>query len=96
MDGPPFYDVLHYLVQAHALLGRPTADELVAAIGGRGRFARPITAYAEAAALDPRDVVVHLPEYLDTSERGLQPGPDRWLGEAARAALRTETGLPAS
>jgi len=95
-DGPPFYDILHYLVQAHALLGRPTQDELVDGLHGLGSIARVIEAYAEAAGLDPRDVLTYVPEYLDTSERWLAPGADRGRGESARADLRIAVGRPPS
>jgi len=95
-DGPPFYDVLHHLVQSHALLGRPTQTELIEGLAGRGEVAKVIEAYAKGAGLDPADAIRHLPRYLDTSERWLLPGPDRVRGEAARADLRSAIGGPAA
>ena len=96
VDGAPFYDVLHYLVQAHALLGRPTHDDLVEGFHGHGHVGRIIAAYAEGAGLDAGDVLRYLPGYLDASERWLLPGADRIRGEAARAGLRVSMDRPPS
>jgi hypothetical protein len=95
-DGPPFFDVLHYLVQSHALLGRPTHDDLVDGLQGHGHVGRIIAAYAEGAGLEPADVLRYLPGYLDTSERRLLPGADRTRGKLARAALRLSLDRPPS
>lgn len=87
-DGPPFYDVLHYLIESHVVLGRPTYDDLLDGLHGRGRVGRMIAAYAEGAGLEAGDVLRHLPAYLNSSERKLPPGPDRVRGEVVRAGLR--------
>jgi len=49
-EAPAFHDVCHYLVQSHALLGRPTASEVVVGFtDGRGLVGAAVRAYAEAA-----------------------------------------------
>jgi hypothetical protein len=46
--GTPFFDLFHYLVQSHVLLGRPRRREIVAAIDGEGRLGRLVRLYATA------------------------------------------------
>ncbi len=68
----PFWDVLHYLVQGHALLGRPSADALVdGLLGGHGQVGAAVRAYADAAGLQARGAAVRLPSYLSASRSGL-------------------------
>jgi hypothetical protein len=52
-NGPAFADVVHYLVQAHAYLGKPSEDQIVAGLRGRGPAGRAVRAFAEAARLEP-------------------------------------------
>lgn len=67
-DAPPFYDLLHFLVQSSALLKRPRADQLVRAIGERsGWIGDAIDAYARGAQISPPSILDHLTAYVDAS-----------------------------
>jgi len=60
-ESPPYDDVFHYVVQAHALLGRPRADEVLEGLEGRGWVGAAFEAYADGACLtgvDRRQVFV--------------------------------------
>jgi hypothetical protein len=98
-DAPPWHDVWHYLVQGHALLGRPSQDELVAGWRGSGWVARALRAYAEGAGLAPEDSERWLDPYLESSKADLDPArPDGIVGLRARrrlqARLRSESQKP--
>jgi hypothetical protein len=87
-DAPPFEDVFHYLVQAHALLGRPRRQEAMAAFAGRGRSGAIVRAYAAGADLAFEDALALAPSYLERSSVGLDTGqPDGRKGSLARKAL---------
>lgn len=87
-DAPPFEDVLHFVVQAHSLLGRPGRDEVVAAIGGRGPSAEVFRRYAHGADVDPASLSVIASEYLErTAVTFDRTTPDGRVGRHARAAL---------
>lgn len=94
-DGaPPFWDLFHYLVQGHALLGRPRRAELDAGLAGRGWVGRALAAYAAGAGLDAGDGRLHIGAYLRDSTRYLDPADsDGRKGLAARAALIEGLGL---
>jgi hypothetical protein len=51
-DAPPYDDPFHYLVQAHALLGHPRLEQLLAGLRGEGWIGRALSAYADAAGMD--------------------------------------------
>ena len=88
-DAPQWHDVWHYLVQGHALLGRPSQDELVAGWRGSGWVARALRAYAEGAGLAPEDSERWLDPYLEESKRDLDPSrPDGIVGLRARRRLQ--------
>jgi hypothetical protein len=88
VDAPPFEDVFHFLVQAHALLGRPTRREVVAAFAGEGRSGAVVRAYAAGAGLAVRDALAWAPRYLERSSVGLDPSQrDGRDGSKARRAL---------
>jgi GT2 family glycosyltransferase len=61
---PPFRDVLHYLVQAHVHLGRPSRRRILAGLRGEGWVGRALRAYAEGAHLDVSHARRHLAAYL--------------------------------
>jgi len=86
---PPWHDVWHYLVQGHALLGRPSQDELVAGWRGSGWVARALRAYAEGAGLAPEDSERWLDPYLESSKADLDPArADGIVGLRARRRLQ--------
>lgn len=87
-DGPGFADPLHYLVQSHALLGRPSARELLDGVRGRGRIGEAIHAYAEAAGVRLNDAPRALSNYLVTSQANFHPqGAEGCRAIEARHAL---------
>ncbi len=85
----PFWDVLHYLVQGHALLGRPSAEALLRGLlAGRGRVGAAVRAYADAAGLETSEAAAQLPLYLAASRMGLDSGKaDERRGLVARDRL---------
>jgi hypothetical protein len=76
-DAPPFHDLCHFIVQSHALLGRPSAADVIAGfVRGEGWVGGAVRAYAEAASLAVDDASDRLVGYL------------RWAidGQSARTA----------
>ena len=86
---PPFYDLLHFLVQSHALLGRPRRQTLLDGLTqGAGWVGEVVLAYAKGAALPPRLVLACCEEYLRESMAGLdQRAADGRRGLRAREQL---------
>jgi hypothetical protein len=92
-DPTPYLDPLHFLVQGHALLGRPGRKELLKGLGGNGFIGRAVVAYADAAGLGGSRVLDHLPAYLKQSMDLLdEDAADGRRGIEARRALLTELG----
>jgi hypothetical protein len=84
------FDLCHWLVQSHALLGRPRVHELLAGLRGEGPLGPPIVAYLAEAGLALGDLGASLREYLDRTRARLDPAaPDGARGLAAREQLRT-------
>jgi aminoglycoside phosphotransferase (APT) family kinase protein len=88
-DAPPFTDVLHYLVQAYALLRRPTRRDLLASVRtGRGTAGAAIRVYALAAGVAAGVAFGELRSYLKWSLPVLDPHTrDGRRGIRARHAL---------
>ena len=88
-DLPPFTDVLHYLVQAHALLGRPSRKDLIASVRtGRGSDGAAVRAYGLAAGVAAGVAWDVLPEYLERTILALDPETrDGHRGIRARRSL---------
>ncbi len=85
---PVFFDVLHYLVQAHALLGRPSARALLRGLDGRGGVGAALAAYANAAGIDAVDARPALAAYLRwSSAQQDREAADGRRGLRARQAL---------
>lgn len=71
---PPFFDLLHYLIQSHTLLGRPSRQALLEGFGhGRGWVGRAVHAYAQGAGLPVEEASVQLKSYLRGIEARLLP-----------------------
>lgn len=52
-DAPPFFDVCHWVIRSHALLGHPSRSVLLGGFrDGRGWVGRAIAAYAEGAGIE--------------------------------------------
>lgn len=64
-DAPPFFDVFHYVVQAHSALGRPRRADILRGIHGQGWIGRAVLAYADAAGLSPALAQSSFDRYLE-------------------------------
>lgn len=71
----PFHDVFHYVVQAHALLGHPSAREVTNGIRGRGRLGAALRAFARSADVDFGELPAAFDGFLRWRLAG--PPPDR-------------------
>jgi hypothetical protein len=70
----PFLDLCHYLVQGHAMLGRPSRRAVVEGFrAGGGWVGRAVAAYAAGADLPAAQAEVALRRYLGTVEDRLRP-----------------------
>jgi thymidylate kinase len=66
-DAQPFHDIAHHLVQASALLGRPSPRAILAGLEGKGWVAESIRAYGRGAGIPAADAPVYFVDYLRTS-----------------------------
>lgn len=88
-DGEAFFDIFHYLVQGHALLGHPTLRRLTAGLRGGGWVGRALAAYAVGGELDLERVPAAFTSYLDWSMSRENEDPKRgWRGREVREKLR--------
>jgi thymidylate kinase len=85
---PPFFDLFHYLVQAHALLGRPSRRDIAAGLAGDGWVGGAIRAYADGAGADPSEARARFRQYLSQSNERLDA-----TDPAHRSALRARSRL---
>lgn len=90
MQSMPFFDLWHYLVQSHALLGRPSREAILrGAREQHGWVGRAIHAYAEASGVAASEARALLREYLDATTPYLRPRNRRErAGLTARRRLR--------
>jgi thymidylate kinase len=86
---PPFHDLCHYLVQSHALLGRPALPELLRGFQhGDGWVGRALRSYAREADVRPTDAESFLVSYLQATEASVRVGrKSEAAGLIARRAL---------
>ena len=67
-DAPPFFDVFHYIVQAHALLGHPSRKELLQGLStGDGWVGSAVRVYGTAARVPLSEAVELFPQYLQST-----------------------------
>jgi len=84
--GVPLEDPFHYLVQACALIGRPSRRVLLRGIRGEGWVGSAVHAFCKAAGLDG-SVTAFFAEYLEKSLRQSNsafPKDDRLIGTSRR------------
>jgi hypothetical protein len=79
----PFFDLCHYLVQGHAMLGRPSRQAVLDGFRARrGWVGGAVAAYADGAGLPVDEAAPALRRYLATVESRLRPmgtgERDRW------------------
>lgn len=92
-DAPPFFDLFHYLVQAHALLGRPSREALLRGLRGHGWVGAALHAFSESAGLDPAGARNGLSMYLETTAANLdESNHDGRVGLQARRVLASYLG----
>jgi hypothetical protein len=71
---PVFFDLLHYVVQAHAILGRPSWRVVLDGIrDGNGWVGAAVGAYADGAGVAVTDAPARLADYLRDVEARLLP-----------------------
>lgn len=87
-EGQPFFDVLHYFVQSHALLGHPSRRALLGGLKGEGPVGAAFQAYATGAGLSASDVGGAMKRYLVWSiPRQDQDSTRKWRGREVRQEL---------
>lgn len=92
-NAPPYYDVLHFLVQGHALLNRPNLDQLLDGFRGEGWIGQAIHSYSEAAGVGPLNRSM-IEAYLSRSLTSLDAETDDGSrGLKARALIAHRLGL---
>jgi hypothetical protein len=86
---PAFFDLFHYIVQAHAILERPSWRAVLDGVRhGRGWVGRAVHAYADGAGLAVADAPRRLASYLRDVEARLLPlVPGEQDGTPARERL---------
>lgn len=93
-EAPPFYDLFHHIVQACALLGHPTQDEILRGLKDEaGHIGHSISAYAAAAGLTTKDAKEYFLQYIDLSRSDIDAAtPDAVVGLRVRAELELRVG----
>jgi thymidylate kinase len=89
-DAPPFFDVFHYLVQGHFLLGRPRRQALLRGIAGEGWVGEAVAAYAEGAGIPLSEGAAAFVAYLEHSSSEPTMRDTSPAGVALRQSLRME------
>jgi hypothetical protein len=78
VDGmPPFYDLLHFFVQASVELRRPSKRSIIQGLELRGWVGAAIEAYAAGCEVDPRQAKLLFSSYLQESAIKVQPSTPR-------------------
>lgn len=87
-DGPPFYDIFHFFVQSHIILGSPSEEVILAGVRGHGPVGDALAAFSQGADIDLDPMGHSFLEYLDLSEDFLDPA-----GEGFEAAVSKRRDL---
>lgn len=90
----PWLDLCHFVTQAHALLGHPSAKEIREGFGrGAGWIGRAVAAYAEGAEVDPETALPALRDYLrDPVHAGVVRSTNESRGIRRRGSLLRSLG----
>jgi thymidylate kinase len=87
-DSPVFEDILHHLIQSHALLGRPNATDLLQGLEGSGWVGSAVKAYASGAGVSIDRTTEDLKAYLHKTIPNLDERvADQGCGLRARRSL---------
>jgi hypothetical protein len=65
------FDLFHYVVQSHVLLGYPSGRAILRGVAGEGWIGAAIRAYAEATGLAPAHTNAAFRHYLHVSQARL-------------------------
>jgi hypothetical protein len=76
VDGAPFHDVCHHLVQSSALIGRPTGRQILSGLRGKGWVGETLRAHAAGAGVPASRATECLITYLRSSLERLDPDTD--------------------
>jgi peptidoglycan/xylan/chitin deacetylase (PgdA/CDA1 family) len=85
-EAPPFFDLFHYLIQAHTELRRPMMQAIQDGLKGEGWVGNTIAAYAAGAEIEIRDSPHHLREYLSSTVSRLD-GSTPWRVRRLRSTI---------
>jgi thymidylate kinase len=89
-EGPPYFDLFHYLFRSHALLARPQEHELLEGIRGRGWIGELVEAYERGAGLTTSDAPEYFRSYLVEASRpssARKAGGDEILSASKRLTM---------
>jgi Phosphotransferase enzyme family len=89
---PPFFDLWHYLLQAHSLLGRPSSRALVRGLrGARGWVRTALVEYSRGLGKPPAEAVDWFDDYITASAEQLGGNSHQERhGLTARARMQTK------
>jgi thiamine kinase-like enzyme len=89
---PPFFDLWHYFMQAHSLLGRPNARALVDGVRkGDGWVGIALAQYARGSQRSPAEAVDYFDDYIRASAEQLAGRSQREQhGLTARTELQRQ------
>jgi hypothetical protein len=89
---PPFFDLWHYLMQAHSLLGRPNKRTLAEGMReGRGWVGIALAQYARGCGRRPEEAIDHFDAYISASAEQLAGRSQReQQGLKARSDLQRQ------
>jgi Phosphotransferase enzyme family len=87
---PPFFDLWHYLLQAHSLLGRPSTKALVRGVqGGNNWVGTALSEYSRGCGRSPEEATVFFDDYISASTAQLAGGsPKERLALIARDRMQ--------
>jgi thymidylate kinase len=87
---PPLFDLFHFIVQSHALLARPSFQEIQEALSKQGALAPAVKSFVAGFGRDVGDLHAAFAQYLSVSAQRLDPtSADGRVGVDIRERLLT-------
>jgi hypothetical protein len=84
-SAPPYFDVAHWFVQSHTLLGRPTLNQLLRGVRtGEGEVGKCLQAYSVGAQLNEQEFTTAFLTYLDETTEALRYASRREINARKR------------
>lgn len=88
IDGDPFFDMFHFLIQSNALLGRPSTKGILDGLNGQGWIGGALREYSSTSGHSLVSVNERMREYLEVSLIGLDDESTQGIkGIKSREAL---------